>query len=185
MSSTNSIRFARTTSSFMTSTLPDRRREGAQERSSRLSWGFIGDSSPTATVEGARRWAIGACTTGACTTKTHSTAGFLHTGSKTSLEPFAPDLAAAKLLTRRRCMGVPLLHGGSKTRGSRTRCCRSPRCRGQSKTSPTPAHVLRSQANLAALEDDIRSAQETLSRLPMPGSDRHGMFGRKRGAEAS
>src|SRR5215217_3008120 len=42
---------------------------------SSVSWEFIGISSPAATVEGARRWAISACTT-----KLHSTAGLLHMG---------------------------------------------------------------------------------------------------------
>jgi hypothetical protein len=36
------------------------------------TWQFTGDSSPTVTLEGARRWAISACTT-----KLHSTAGFV------------------------------------------------------------------------------------------------------------
>jgi hypothetical protein len=43
-----------------------------EANSTRVSWEFIGDSSPDATVEGARRWAISACTT-----KLHSTAGFV------------------------------------------------------------------------------------------------------------
>jgi hypothetical protein len=40
--------------------------------STSVSWKFIGDSSPAVNVEGARRWAISACTT-----KLHSTAGYI------------------------------------------------------------------------------------------------------------
>jgi hypothetical protein len=69
-----------------------------------------------------------------------------HIGSMSSPEAFVPVLGPAKLETRRRCMGVPLLHGVAKTRRRRTRYCRSPHYGRQSIPLPTPAQVLRGAA---------------------------------------
>ena len=65
-------------------------------------------------------------------------------------------LGAAKLVTRWRCMGFPLLHGVAKTRYRRARCCRSPHYRGQNVPLSTPALALRSLlAPLAAGIPDL------------------------------